>query len=87
MTVERLDGGKLRCAGATSSDAVVIYPGEALALVNVERQVLSSAPKAPAGSETVRGLGDSERTKADHEAVGDTTPGSGTASAIGAKRG
>jgi hypothetical protein len=42
----------------------------------------------PFVSETVRGLGgDSERTAADHEAVGDTTPGSETASAIGEKRG
>ena len=41
----------------------------------------------PFVSETVRGLGDSERTSADHEAVGDTTPGSETASAIGEKRG
>jgi hypothetical protein len=46
-TVERIDGGKFRCTGATSSDAVVIYPGEALALVNIERQVLSSAPRLP----------------------------------------
>ena len=30
--------------GPTWSDAVVIYPGEALALVNIERQVLPSAP-------------------------------------------
>ena len=41
----------------------------------------------PFVSETVRGLGDSERTSADHEAVGDTTPGSETASAIGEKLG
>ena len=40
----------------------------------------------PFVSETVRGLGVSERTSADHEAVGDTT-GSETASAIGEKRG
>ena len=46
-TVERHDGGKFRCTGATSSDAVVIYPGEALALVNIERQVLPSAPRLP----------------------------------------
>jgi hypothetical protein len=38
ITAERIDGGKLRCAGATWSDAVVIFPGEALALVNIERQ-------------------------------------------------
>jgi hypothetical protein len=30
VTVERIDGGKFRCTGATWSDAVVIYPGEAL---------------------------------------------------------
>jgi hypothetical protein len=47
VTVERIDGRKLRCTGATWSDAVVIYPGEALALVNIERQVLSSAPRLP----------------------------------------
>ena len=46
-TVERSDGGKLRCTGAMWSDAVVIYPGEALALVNIERQVLPSAPRLP----------------------------------------
>jgi hypothetical protein len=47
VTVERIDGGKLRCTGATWSDAVVIYPGEALAFVNIERQVLPSAPRLP----------------------------------------
>jgi hypothetical protein len=60
VTVERIDGGKLRCTGATWSDAstgassdaparwsdaVVIYLGEALALLNIERQVLPSAPR------------------------------------------
>lgn len=49
VTVERIDGGKLRCNCATWDDAVVILPGEALALVNIERPVLPSAPKAPAG--------------------------------------
>jgi hypothetical protein len=39
--------GKLRCTGATWSDAVVIYPGEALALVNIERQVHALRAKAP----------------------------------------
>jgi hypothetical protein len=39
VTVERADGGKLRCTGATWSDAVVIYPGEALALANNERHL------------------------------------------------
>jgi WD40 repeat protein len=38
VTVERIDGGKLRCTGATWSDAVVIYPGEVLAFQNIERQ-------------------------------------------------
>ena len=38
MTVERIDGGKLRCTGATWSDAVVIYPREILAFQNIERQ-------------------------------------------------
>jgi hypothetical protein len=47
VTVERIDGGKLRCTGATWSDAVVIYPGVALALVNIERQALPSAPRLP----------------------------------------
>jgi hypothetical protein len=47
VTVERIDGGKFRCTGATWSDAVVIYPGEALALVDIERQVLPSAPRLP----------------------------------------
>jgi hypothetical protein len=31
-SVERIGGGKLRCTGATWSDAVVIFPGEVLAL-------------------------------------------------------
>ena len=31
-SVERIDGGRLRCTGATWSDAVVIFPGEVLAL-------------------------------------------------------
>ena len=43
----------------------------------------ATAPLSP----RLRGLGDSERTSADHEAVGDTTPGSETASAIGEKLG
>ena len=30
-SVERIEGGKLRCTGATWSDAVVIFPGEVLA--------------------------------------------------------
>jgi hypothetical protein len=35
VTVERIDGGKLRCTGATWSDAVVIFPGEILAFQNI----------------------------------------------------
>jgi hypothetical protein len=31
VTVERVDGRKLRCTGATWTDAVVIFPGEVLA--------------------------------------------------------
>jgi hypothetical protein len=38
VAVERVDGGKLRCTGATWSDAVVIFPGEVLAFQNIERQ-------------------------------------------------
>ena len=30
--------GKLRCTGATWSDAVVIFPGEVFAFQNIERQ-------------------------------------------------
>jgi hypothetical protein len=47
VTVERLEGGKLRCTGATWDDAVVIYPGEALALANNERQAHPPRAKAP----------------------------------------
>jgi hypothetical protein len=47
-TAERIDGGKLRCIGATWSDAVVIFPGEVLALVNIERQAHAIRAKAPA---------------------------------------
>ena len=46
LTVERIDGGKLRCTGATWSDAVVIFPGEVLAFQNIERQ--AQALRAPA---------------------------------------
>ena len=52
ITAERIDGGKLRCTGATWSDPVVILEGEALALENIKRQVLPSAPRrrqAPRG--------------------------------------
>jgi hypothetical protein len=37
-SVERIDGGKLRCTGATWSDAVVMFPVEVLAFQNIERQ-------------------------------------------------
>jgi hypothetical protein len=43
VAVERVDGGKLRCTGATWSDAVVIFPGEVLAFQNI-----SHALRAPA---------------------------------------
>jgi hypothetical protein len=46
LTVERIDGGKLRCTGATWSDTVVIFPGEVLAFQNIERQ--AHALRAPA---------------------------------------
>jgi hypothetical protein len=52
VTVERIDGGKLRCTGATGSDAVVIYPGEILAFQNIERQ--AHALRAPAPSSVVK---------------------------------
>jgi hypothetical protein len=47
VTVERIDGGSSDARAATWSDAAVIYPGEALALVDIERQVLPSAPRLP----------------------------------------
>jgi hypothetical protein len=40
------NGGKLRCTGATWTDAVVIFPGEVLAFQNIERQ--AHALRAPA---------------------------------------
>jgi hypothetical protein len=49
---EGIDGGKLRCTGATWSDAVVIYPGEVLAFQNIERQ--AHALRAPAPSSVVK---------------------------------
>src|SRR4029077_6902692 len=48
-SVERSDGGKLRCTGVTWSDAVVIFPGEFLAFQNIERQ--AHALRAPAPGE------------------------------------
>ena len=47
VTVERIDGGKLRCTGATWTDAVVIFPGEVLAFQNIERQAHALRAKAP----------------------------------------
>ena len=49
VTVERIDGGKLRCTGATWTDAVVIFPGEVLAFQNIERQ--AHALRAPSPGE------------------------------------
>jgi hypothetical protein len=44
VTVERIDGGKLRCTGATWSDAVVIYRGEILepSKTSTARRMLSA---------------------------------------------
>jgi hypothetical protein len=47
VTVERAGDGKLRCTCTTWDDAVVMLRGEALTLVNIERQVPLGA-KAPA---------------------------------------
>jgi hypothetical protein len=52
VTVERIDGGKLRCTGATWSDAVVIFSGEVLAFQNIERQ--AHALRAPAPGAVVK---------------------------------
>jgi hypothetical protein len=52
VTVERIDGGKLRCTGATWTDAVVIFPGEVLAFQNIERQ--AHALRAPAPGSVVK---------------------------------
>ena len=38
VAAERIDGGKLRCTGATWSVAVVMFPVEVLAFQNIERQ-------------------------------------------------
>ena len=43
------NGGKLRCTGATWSDAVVIFPGEVLAFQNIERQAHALRAPAPGG--------------------------------------
>ena len=47
ITAERADDGKLRCTCATWDDAVVVLKGEALTLVNIERQVHALRTKAP----------------------------------------
>ena len=47
VTVERIDGGKLRCTGATWTDAVVIFPSEVLAFQNIERQAHALRTLAP----------------------------------------
>jgi hypothetical protein len=52
VTVERIDGGKLRCTGATWTDAVVIFPGEVLAFQNIERQ--AHVLRAPAPGSVVK---------------------------------
>jgi hypothetical protein len=39
VSVERIDGGKLRCNCATWSDAITILDGEVLVFKNIERQV------------------------------------------------
>jgi hypothetical protein len=45
VTVERIDGGKLRCTGATWSDAVVICPGEILVSRTSSARPMLSAPR------------------------------------------
>jgi hypothetical protein len=47
VAAERIDGGKLRCTGATWS--VVIFPGEVLAFQNIERQAHALRAPAPGG--------------------------------------
>jgi hypothetical protein len=49
VAVERIGGGKLRCTGATWTDAVVIFPGEVLAFQNIERQAHALRAPAPGG--------------------------------------
>jgi hypothetical protein len=46
-SVERIDGGKLRCPCATWSDAVVIFPGDVFAFQNIERQAHALRANAP----------------------------------------
>jgi hypothetical protein len=47
VTAERADGGKLRCTCASWDDAVVILPGEALTIVNIDRQAHALRTKTP----------------------------------------
>ena len=47
ITAERADDGKLRCTCATWSDPVIILAGEALTLVNIERQAHVLRTTAP----------------------------------------
>ena len=49
VTVERIDGGKLRCTGETWTDAVVISPCEVLAFQNIERPAHALRAPAPGG--------------------------------------
>jgi hypothetical protein len=49
VTVEGIDGGKLRCTGATWTDAVIIFPDEVLAFQNIERQARALRAPAPGG--------------------------------------
>jgi hypothetical protein len=51
-SVERIGGVKLRCTGATWSDAVVIFPGEVLTFQNIERQAHALRAPAPGGCGT-----------------------------------
>jgi hypothetical protein len=44
VTVERIDNGKLRCTGASCTDAVVIMPGECLALLNISAKRMRCEP-------------------------------------------
>jgi len=45
-----IDGGKLRCTGATWTDAVIIFPGEVLAFQNIERKAHALRAPAPRGA-------------------------------------
>ena len=47
--VRTIYGGKLRCTGATWTDAVIIFPDEVLAFQNIERQARALRAPAPGG--------------------------------------